>query len=101
MLSRVDGKDGTPFVLSADGSYDVELNRFLRELPGWGVHAPNSINAYAHDLAVFGRFLDQHRGGRTLREAGQEDLLAFLGVRRRTDRGRMLQSPPGSHRRDR
>jgi site-specific recombinase XerD len=84
VLSRVDGRDGMPFVLADDGSYDVELNRFLRELPGRGVRSLHSISAYAHDLAVFGRFLDQHRGGRALWEARQDDLLAFRRARRQT-----------------
>ncbi|MGW2190752.1 tyrosine-type recombinase/integrase [Streptosporangium sp. NPDC001682] len=84
MLSRAAGEEGMPFVLAADGSYDLQLNRFLRELPGRRVRSPHTIAAYAHDLAVFGRFLDQRRGGLTLWEAKQQDLLAYQRARRQT-----------------
>lgn len=30
LLERVSGRSGQPFILAADGRYDVELNRFLR-----------------------------------------------------------------------
>jgi hypothetical protein len=35
-LSRVGAADGLPFLLGADGSYDLQLNRFFRELDSWG-----------------------------------------------------------------
>lgn len=45
VLSRAGVRDGQPFVLGPDGSYDLELNRFFRELSIWGVRAENSIAA--------------------------------------------------------
>ena len=36
VLQRCGVRGGQPFVLGADGSYDLNLNRFLRELDGWG-----------------------------------------------------------------
>lgn len=36
VLERAGIGDGIPFVLSPDGSYDVHLNRFVRELDSWG-----------------------------------------------------------------
>jgi hypothetical protein len=37
VLRRAGVDDGLPFVLGPDGSYNLELNRFVRELDGWGV----------------------------------------------------------------
>lgn len=84
LLRRADAREGVAFVLAADGSYDVELNRFLRELVGWGVRSAHTIEAYARDLALFGRFLYRQRGGLTLWQAGQDDLVAYHRARRRT-----------------
>jgi integrase len=69
------------FVLGADGSYDVELNRFFRELDAWGVRAANSVRAYARDIAVFCRFLEQARGGKSIWECDATDLAAFKRAR--------------------
>jgi hypothetical protein len=84
VLARVGSDDGTPFVLGADGSYDLELNRFFRELGSWGARSTHTREAYARELMLFGRFLHQHRGGRTIWQADQEDLRAFKRARRRT-----------------
>ncbi len=82
VLDRAGAAEGQVFALGADGSYDVELNRFFRELDGWGVRSPNSIRAYARDLVLFGRFLAERRDGKTVWEAGQEDLRAYRRARR-------------------
>jgi site-specific recombinase XerD len=82
VLARAGAGEGQVFVLGRDGSYDVELNRFFRELDGWGVRSPNSIRAYARDLALFGRFLAERRGGKSIWESGQEDLRAYRRARR-------------------
>ncbi|MHB8342217.1 MAG: hypothetical protein ACYDB7_13775, partial [Mycobacteriales bacterium] len=37
VFDRAGVRDGQPFMLGPDGSYDLELNRFLRELSSWGV----------------------------------------------------------------
>jgi hypothetical protein len=40
VLARSGVRDRQVFVLGADGSYDVELNRFFRELDSWGCGPP-------------------------------------------------------------
>jgi hypothetical protein len=81
---RAGVRDGQPFVLGSDGSYDLALNRFLRELDGWGVRAANSIGAYARDVMLFCRFLHDSRGGKAIWECDGADLRAFKRVRLRT-----------------
>jgi site-specific recombinase XerD len=82
VLTRAGVAEGQVFALGPDGSYDVELNRFFRELDGWGVRSSNSVRAYARDLVLFGRFLTERRGGKAIWEAGQEDLRAYRRARR-------------------
>jgi site-specific recombinase XerD len=84
VLQRCGVRGGQPFVLGPDGSYDLNLNRFLRELDGWGVRSAHTVQAYARDLMLFGRFLHEQRGGRSLWQADQEDLRAYKRARRRT-----------------
>lgn len=81
VLARAGARRGQPFVLAADGSYDLELNRFFRELDGWGVQAANSVAAYARDVMLFCRFLHESRGGKTIWECGADDLRAFKRAR--------------------
>src|SRR2546421_6885954 len=92
VLGRAGACDGQPFVLGLDGSYDVGLNRFLRELPSWGVRSPRSVEAYAPDLLVFCRFLHDARGGKTIWDADARDLRAFKTARRRIDGFRVAAS---------
>ena len=84
LLERAGAYDGVPFMLGEDGSYDVELNRFFRELAGWGVRAANSVKAYARDVMLFCRFLQACRGGKTIWECDGADLRAYKQVRLRT-----------------
>ena len=84
VLGRVGARDGQPFVLGPDGSYDVALNRFFRELGGWGVRAANSVSAYARDVMLFCRFLHISRGGKTIWECDGGDLRAYKAVRLHT-----------------
>lgn len=70
-----------PFILGDDGSYDIRLNQFLRELPTMGVRAENSWLAYARDLLTWSRFLSEQRG-RTVWEAEQSDVAAYHQGRR-------------------
>ena len=84
VLARAGVRGGQPFVLGADGSYDVALNRFFRELDGWGVRAANSVAAYSRDVMLFCRFLNDSRGGKTIWECDGADLRAFKRVRLRT-----------------
>ncbi|MDQ6945744.1 MAG: tyrosine-type recombinase/integrase [Actinomycetota bacterium] len=81
VLRRAGVDDGQPFVLGPDGSYDVELNRFFRELDEWGVRAANSVAAYARDVMLFCRFLDVSRGGKTIWECDGADLRCYKSVR--------------------
>jgi integrase len=80
-LSRVGAADGLPFLLGADGSYDLQLNRFFRELDSWGVRAANSVLAYARDIMLFCRFLAQSRGGKSIWQCGTADLRAYKRAR--------------------
>lgn len=82
VLRRAGVAEGQVFALGPDGSYDVELNRFFRELDGWGVRSPNSVRAYARDLVLFGRFLAERRGGKSIWGAAQQDLRAYRRARR-------------------
>lgn len=77
--------EGQPFVLGPDGSYDLELNRFGRELDGWGVRSMHTVNAYMRDLVLYCRYLHVCRGGRTIWESTQDDLRAYKRARRRID----------------
>jgi site-specific recombinase XerD len=81
VLDRVGVRDGQPFILGADGSYDRDLNRFLRELTSWGVRAENSVESYARDVMLFVRFLETSRRGKSLWECDGEDLRAYKRVR--------------------
>jgi hypothetical protein len=78
-LSRAGAADGMPFLLGADGSYDVQLNRFFRELDSWGVRAANSVLAYARDIMLFCRFLEQSRGDKSIWQCDTADLRADPG----------------------
>jgi len=80
-LSRAGVRDGQPFMLGADGSYDVALNRFFQELDGWGVRSANGIAAYTRDVMLFCRFLHEGRDGKTIWECGSADLLAYKRTR--------------------
>src|SRR6266511_2066288 len=85
VLRRAGCGEDQPFILGADGWYDVELNRFLRELNGWGVRSANSIKAYARDVMLFCRFLHEARGGKSIWECGTADLRAYKRVRLHTE----------------
>jgi site-specific recombinase XerD len=84
VFARAGVRERQPFVLGADGCYDVALNRFFRELDGWGVRAANSIAAYARDVMLFCRFLHECRGGKSIWACDGADLRAYKQVRLRT-----------------
>lgn len=89
-LDAADVVEGTPFLLSPLFEYDVDLNGFFRGLrmaaaPG------NTRNGYAADLARFLTFLWVGRGGRSWRDAAEEDHLAYLVWRRRDEAGPRVQ----------
>jgi site-specific recombinase XerD len=78
-------RDGQPFVLGADGSYDVHLNRFFRELDSWGVRSENGIAAYSRDVMLFCRFLGERREGKSIWECDSTDLGVYKTARLRTE----------------
>jgi site-specific recombinase XerD len=73
--------DRMPFILASDGSYDLQLNRFLRELPHNGVRSWHSWKSYALDLLTWCRFL-QERRHTTIWQAMRADLIVYHQVRR-------------------
>ncbi len=74
--------DRMPFILAFDGSYDLQLNRFLRELPHNGVRSWHSWKSYALDLLIWCRFLQEHRNT-TVWKATRADLIVYHQARRR------------------
>lgn len=79
--------EGMPFILGRDGSYDYKLNRFLRSCPTMGVRSLNSLRAYARDIVVWMRFLEERREGKSLWSVNRDDVAAFHEARR-------LSEPP-------
>lgn len=84
VLARAGVLAGQPFVLGADGGYDVALNRFFRELDSWGVRAASSVAAYARDVMLFCRFLHDSRDEKEIWACDAADLRAYKQVRLRT-----------------
>jgi site-specific recombinase XerD len=85
-LRQEDIPPGTPFLLSPSFEYDVTLNSFF--LRAQMVGAPRRTQeAYARDIAAFLTFLWRSRGGRSWRDASEDDHLAYLIWRRRDPNG--------------
>ncbi len=61
--------------------YDLQLNRFLRELPHNGVRSWHSWKSYALDLLTWCRFLEERRST-TVWKATRADLIAYHQIRR-------------------
>lgn len=85
VLERAGVRDGKWFVLGADGSYDVHLNRFGRELDSWGVRSDNGHEGYMRDVMLYCRFLHESRGGKSIWETDSDDLKAYKAVRLRME----------------
>jgi hypothetical protein len=80
-LDAEDVPDGAPFLVSPGLEYDIDLNRyFLR--PAMVGAAQNTRLAAAGDLCRFLRFLHESRGGKSWRDAQEDDHAAFLYWRR-------------------
>jgi site-specific recombinase XerD len=77
--------DGMPFFLDRDGGYLHDVNRFFRACPTMGVRSRHSLRAYAHDILVWMRFLEERRGGKQLWRADYNDVIAFHHARRLSD----------------
>ena len=76
---------GTPFLLSPVFEYDVDLNAYFAE--ELATSTPKTQEASARDLAAFLTFLWRSRGGRSWRDATEDDHRAYLNWRRRDPRG--------------
>ena len=74
-------RPGTPYLLSPDYVYDVELNEFFQDVRMLA-SASNTQVAYARDIAGFLTFLWSCRGKRSWRDAAESDHLAYLYWRR-------------------
>lgn len=81
VLERAGAREGRPFVLAPDGSYDLELNRFLRDMENWGVRSENGIIGYSTDIMLYCRFLHESRGGKAIWQTDGADLRAYKAVR--------------------
>ena len=82
---RIGLMDGMPFFLDRGGSYMHELNRFFRACPTMGVRSRHSLRAYAHDILIWMRFLEERRGTKQLWRADHNDVIAFHHARRLSD----------------
>lgn len=80
-LDEQDVPEGTPFLVSPALGYDIDLNRYFLA-PVMAAAAQNTRLAAAGDLCRFLRFLAECRGGRSWREAGEDDHAAYLHWRR-------------------
>ena len=74
-------RPGTPYLLSPDYVYDVELNEFFQDVRMLA-SASNTQVGYARDIAGFLTFLWSSRGKRSWRDASESDHLAYLYWRR-------------------
>jgi hypothetical protein len=91
-LDAEDVPDGTPFLVSPALEYDIDLNRyFLR--PAMIGAAQNTRLAAAGDLCRFLRFLNESRGGKSWRDAEEDDHAAFLYWRRFDPAGPRVAAP--------
>ena len=73
--------DRMPFFLAGDGTYEHQVNRFLRDLPASGCQSPDTWEAYAYDIRSLQSFLDRARDGRSCLDATFDDLRAFRAQR--------------------
>jgi site-specific recombinase XerD len=76
----------TPFLISPAFEYDVVLNSFFLDVQ-MAASPPRTREGYAGDLAAFLNFLWQARDGKSWRDAGEADHLAYLQWRRRDAAG--------------
>ncbi|MEU9303370.1 site-specific integrase [Streptomyces sp. NPDC048269] len=81
VLRRAGVTERVPFILAPDGSYDLPLNRFIRELPEWGVKSENGVSGYCSDIMLICRFLHEARGGKSIWQMDGDDLRAYKQAR--------------------
>ncbi|QDO42893.1 site-specific integrase [Streptomyces sp. RLB3-17] len=76
--------DGTPYLISPDGRYDIELNEFFTQLAA----APEGTQrAHASDLKLWLSFLWRSRGRKDWRHATPQDRAAYKQWRTADPRG--------------
>ena len=80
-LDAEDVPDGVPFLISPALAYDIDLNG-ISWRPAMIGAAQNTRLAAAGDLCRFLRFLHESRGGKSWRDAQEDDHAAFLHWRR-------------------
>jgi site-specific recombinase XerD len=73
-----------PKILKGDAVYDVQLDRFLLDLPANGLVSRHSLRGYGYDIVVWVRFLEQARN-KSLWDADRTDVTAFHTVRRNAE----------------
>lgn len=73
-----------PSIQRDGATYDVNLDRFLADLPLNGVRSQHSLRSYAYDLLVWVRFLDEARA-KTVWQATRDDVDAYHRARRHDD----------------
>ena len=79
--------DGMPFLInSTTYDYPEHINGFLRSLPTSGVHSPATWKNYAAAIALWCRYLNEHREKSDPREATREDAEVFYRSRRIVDK---------------
>ena len=76
---RVCGKKGQYRVVNGQGAIVEDIDQFLRALEARGL-SPFTIRAYAYDLLILRRWLEQTKG--EIRELTQSDLLEFVRAQR-------------------
>jgi site-specific recombinase XerD len=74
----------TPSIQRDGKAYDVNLDRFLADLPLNGVRSQHSLRSYAYDLLVWVRFLDEVQA-KTVWQATRDDVDAYHRARRHDD----------------
>ncbi|MBL8537051.1 MAG: site-specific integrase [Hyphomonadaceae bacterium] len=81
--TRPRGDRDVPIVLRDGALYDVELDRFMRDLPANGARSRHTLRAYGYDIMLWARFLDEARA-KTIWRADRDDVTAYHRARRRS-----------------
>lgn len=76
--------EGLPILLHDDGTYDEELNAWMRSLPGNGCTSPHTWKAYARDVITWIHYFAHLKPGVSWKYATREDLTRFRTARTET-----------------
>lgn len=80
-----------PMILRNGALYDLNLDRFFRDLPLKGVRSRHSLRAYGYDVLVWVRFLSE-ACAKTVWQADRHDVVAYHRVRRRAEAGQRISA---------